>query len=394
MAQFNFDTPVNRWGTNTLKVDVLEERYGSKDLIPLWVADMDFEAPPCVKEAIIKRATHGVFGYTCPDEQYFLSIVNWLTTQHHWAVDKEWISFIPGVVKGIAFALDCFSKEGDKIIIQPPVYHPFRIITELHKREVVYNPLEFDGINYRMNLELLQTQAKDARMLILCNPHNPGGRVWTREELKRVAQICHENNVLVVSDEIHSDLALNNHQHIPFATVSPEASQISITFMAPSKTFNVAGIVSSFCVIPNDAIREKFVNFLQASELNEGHIFAYLVAKTVYQQGSEWLHEVKKYIWNNITFVDQYLKAHMPKIKAVIPQASFLIWLDCRELGMNHPQLVDFFLSKARLALHEGSIFGKEGEGFMRMNIATPKVVLIEALERLKSAYTQQANKE
>ncbi len=389
MKQYNFDADVNREGTNALKYDVLEERFGRPDLLPLWVADMDFEAPPCVKEAIIERAKHGVFGYSCPSQAYYDSIINWVGKQHKWNINQEWITFIPGIVRGIAFVIDCFTQKGDKVIIQPPVYHPFSIVPTLHERELVFNHLECDGENiFRINFDLLRQQAKEAKLLILCNPHNPGGRVWTREELAEIAEICHENNLLVISDEIHSDLAFAPYTHVPFASVSEKAAQCSITFMAPSKTFNVAGIVSSFGVVPNAQLRETFFHYLRRSEFNEAHLYAYVVAQTVYTQGEAWLKEAKEYIWQNIQFVDNYLKTHLPKIKAVLPQASFLIWLDCKELGLSQEELFSFFVNEAKLALNNGTMFGDGGEGYMRINVGTQRHKLEQALTQLSRAYT------
>lgn len=389
MKQYNFDADVNREGTNALKYDVLEERFGRPDLLPLWVADMDFEAPPCVKEAIIERAKHGVFGYSCPSQAYYDSIINWVGKQHKWNINQEWITFIPGIVRGIAFVIDCFTKKGDKVIIQPPVYHPFSIVPTLHERELVFNHLECDGENiFRINFDLLRQQAKEAKLLILCNPHNPGGRVWTREELAEIAEICYENNLLVISDEIHSDLAFAPYTHVPFASVSEKAAQCSITFMAPSKTFNVAGIVSSFGVVPNAQLRETFFHYLRRSEFNEAHLYAYVVAQTVYTQGEAWLKEAKEYIWQNIQFVDKYLQTHLPKIKAILPQASFLIWLDCKELGLSQEELVSFFVNEAKLALNNGTMFGDGGEGYMRINVGTQRHKLEQALTQLSRAYT------
>lgn len=387
MEKYNFDTLVSREGTNALKLDVLQQRYGRSDLLPMWVADMDFQSPPCVKEAIIERTQHGIFGYTCPSQGYYQSIINWVSASHGWDIKKEWISFIPGIVKGIAFVIDCFTDDKDKVIIQPPVYHPFRIVPTLHGREVVYNELIFDGENYRMDFEKLAEQVKTAKILILCNPHNPGGRVWSKLELQQLAEICYDNQVLVVSDEIHSDLALNGHIHIPFASVSEKAAQNSITFMAPSKTFNIAGIVSSFSVVSNDYLRTKFYKYLEASELEEGHIFAYLAAQTVYEKGHDWLAQLKQYIWGNVCFADTYLKKYLPQVKVVIPEASFLVWLDCRDLQMSQADLVSFFINEAKLALNDGAMFGPGGKGFMRLNIGTPRSVVEKALGQLVEAY-------
>ncbi|HCO67332.1 MAG TPA: cystathionine beta-lyase [Dysgonomonas sp.] len=394
MARYNFDQIIDRKGTNALKTDVLQERYGREDLIPLWVADMDFLSPPAITEAIIERANHGIYGYTLAGEEYYNSIINWLGDFHNWKIDQEWISFIPGIVKGIAFVTDCFSEKNNSVIIQPPVYHPFRIIPTLHEREIVDNPLILDAGRYRMDFDNLKQSIKtDTKILILCNPHNPGGRVWTRDELGQLAEICYDNNILVISDEIHSDLAYEGHTHIPFASVSEKAAQNSITFMAPSKTFNIAGIVSSFSVIPNNDIRERFHEYLKKSELEEGHIFAYIAAQAAYEYGKEWLSEVKGYLWVNIQFIDNYLKKNIPQIKAMIPEASFLVWLDCRDLNMPQEELVSLFVDGAGLALNDGIIFGEEGRGFMRMNIGSPRPVLEKAMDNLKAAVDKLISK-
>lgn len=387
MTKYNFDQIVDRRGTNALKTDVLKERYGSDDLIPLWVADMDFLSPPAIAEAIIERAKHGLFGYTCPSQEYYSSILNWVKKNHDWVVAQEWVTFIPGIVKGIAFVIDCFSTKEDHIIIQPPVYHPFRIIPSLHQRKVVDNPLVLEAGRYKMDLADLKKRINSSsKILILCNPHNPGGRVWTKQELADLAEICYDNGILVISDEIHSDMAFENYKHVPFASVSEKAAQNSITFMAPSKTFNIAGIVSSYSIIPNDKIRGKFNNYLKSSELEEGHIFAYLAAQAAYEKGEEWLKEAKEYIWENIKFVEQFLKINIPQIKTMIPEASFLVWLDCRELNLTQKELVSLFVKDAKLALNDGAMFGKGGEGFMRLNVGSPKSVIEKALNNLKTA--------
>lgn len=387
MSKYNFDQIIDRKGTNALKTDALKERYGNENLIPLWVADMDFLSPPEITEAIIERAKHGLFGYTRPSQEYYDSIINWVDTQHEWKIDQSWLCYIPGVVKGIAFVLDCFTSSKDKVIIQPPVYHPFRIIPTLHNREVVNNPLVFEDNQYKMDLDHLKSIiTPDCKVLILCNPHNPAGRVWSKEELIELAEICYEHNILVISDEIHSDLALYNHNHIPFASVSEKAANNSITFMAPSKTFNIAGLVSSFSIVENKELREKFYAYLESSELNEADIFAYTATQAAYEKGAEWLSELKEYIEGNIEFVDTYLKENIPQIKTIIPQASFLVWLDCRELKLSQSDLVSLFVDKAGLALNDGAMFGKEGTGFMRLNIGSPRSVLKEALNNLKKA--------
>lgn len=387
--KYDFDQVIDRSNTNSIKVEALEEVFGSKDIIPLWVADMDFLAPPEVTKAMKKRVEHGIFGYVQPDERYFNAIINWLKDRHSWAVDQETISFVPGVVKGFAFAIDVFTNENDKIIIQPPVYPPFKGTTEGLNREIVNNPLIFENGQYKMDFDNLREVAKSGcKMLILCNPQNPSGRIWSEAELSELAEICYDNNILVISDEIHADLELPGYKHVPFATVSEKATQNNITLMAPSKTFNIAGIVSSFAVVENKDIREKYYNYLAARELDKGTIFAYKAAQYAYETGGDWLDQAIDYIQKNIDFVDAFLQKHVPKIKVVRPEASFLIWLDCRDLKLSQPELENFFIHKAKLGLNSGTMFGKEGEGFMRLNVGCPLITLEKALDNLKKAVT------
>ena len=386
-TKYDFDQIIDRRNTNSIKIDSLEKVFGSDDLIPLWVADMDFLSPPEITEALKKRVEHGVFGYVNPDEGYYNSIVNWLNKRHNWSVEKDAITFIPGVVKGFAFAIDLFTDEQDKIIIQPPVYPPFNNITEGLNRTIVNNPLVLENGQYRMDFDNLREIAKTGcKMLILCNPHNPAGRVWTKQELSELAEICFDNEILVVSDEIHSDLALPNYKHIPFATVSHKAAQNNITLMAPSKTFNIAGIVSSFAVVENDDIRKRFFNYLDARQLGEGTIFAYIATQYAYEYGEDWLNQAIEYIQQNIDYVNNYLQQNIPQIKVVIPEASFLIWLDCRELNLSQKELQNLFIQKAKLALNSGTMFGAEGKGFMRLNVGCPQSVIKKALDNLKKA--------
>ncbi len=384
---YNFDELIDRSNSDCVKLERMKELFGRDDLIPLWVADMDFRSPPAITRALQERVSHGIFGYTVPSEGYTRSIVNWLKRRHRWEVNPDHINFVPGVVKGIAFALDTFSKRGDRVIIQPPVYHPFRIVTQSMGREVVTNPLILKGGRYRMDLDGLREIVSNQRcqMLILCNPHNPGGRVWSPEELRELATICAENDILVVSDEIHGDMALPGHQHTPFATVSAEAEANSLTLMAPSKTFNIAGIVSSFAVIPGKEVRERFLAYLQPRELQQGTLFAYTATRAAYEECDDWLRQMLDYVQGNVRFVDGYLREHVPAIEAMIPEASFLVWLDCRRLGLSQPELVRFFVNKAGLALNDGAIFSKEGEGFMRLNVGTSRHVLEKALDQLRN---------
>lgn len=388
MKHYNFDEIIDRKGTSCVKYDGLKNAYqGKENLIPLWVADMDFATPDFIVEALKKRCEHPVFGYTFDDDEYYESIQTWLDYKYHWKTEREWISYIPGIVKGIGLAVQCFTQPGDKVIIQPPVYHPFRLVPTRMGREVVYNPLKLEDGVYKMDFEQLESLIdKDCKMLILSNPHNPGGVVWEKEALVKLAQICSAHGILVISDEIHAEITYPQFRHHPFATVSEEAAACSVTFMAPSKTFNIAGIVSSYALVPDSRIREKFYSFLEAGELNAGTIFAFTATKAAYTYGAEWLQQMRSYVIENVNFVDEYLKKNIPQIKVYRPQASFLVWLDCRELKLTQPELVQLFEDKAGLALNDGTMFGKEGEGFMRLNIGCPRSILNQALELLKKA--------
>lgn len=387
MKHYNFDEIIERRGTNCVKFDLLEERFGKADLVPLWVADMDFRTPDFIVEAIKKRCEHEVFGYTYASDEYYESIINWVHYKHNWKVQKEWISYIPGIVKGIAFALHCFTRPGDKVVIQPPVYHPFRIVPESMGREVVYNPLKLVEGQYEMDFEHLESVLDEGcKVLILCNPHNPGGIVWKKETLIRLAEICAAHDVLVISDEIHAEMAYPQYKHHPFATVSDTAAACSLTFMAPSKTFNIAGIVTSYAIIPDEKIRRQFYSFLEAGEFGDGTIFAYTATTAAYTYGAEWLQQMRMYIMENVRFVDDFIKTNLPQIKVYPPQASFLVWLDCRDLHLGQEELVHLFLNEAGLALNDGSIFGPGGEGHMRLNIGCPRSVLEKAMNALKKA--------
>ncbi|MDD2298357.1 MAG: PatB family C-S lyase [Fermentimonas sp.] len=386
--KYNFDEIIDRSNTDSSKLENLKSLFGREDLIPLWVADMDFKSPPAITDALMKRVEHGLFGYTIQSEPYINSIINWLDNRHEWKVEKDDIIYVPGVVKGFAFAIDEFTEKGDNIIIQPPVYHPFRIVSNSLGRNVVNNPLiEFNG-QYRMDLDGLRkiVAEKQCKMLILCNPHNPAGRVWSPKELEELAEICYDNNILVVSDEIHSDMALPGYTHTPFAKVSPKAKNNCITLMAPSKTFNIAGIVSSFAVITNKEIRDKYLSYIKPRGLDEGTLFAYTATRVAYDECGDWLDDMLEYVQGNVNFVDSYLKKNIPQIKAMLPEASFLVWLDCTSLKLSQRDLVKLFVDEAGLALNDGTVFGREGEGFMRLNVGTSRLVLEKALNNLKNA--------
>lgn len=348
---------------------------------------MDFRTPDFIVNAIKKRCEHEIFGYTFGSDSYYNSIIEWVHYKQNWKIKQEWLSYIPGIVKGIGFVIQCFTKPGDKVIIQPPVYHPFRIVPESMKREVVNNPLKLVNGAYEMDFEQLESVIDEqCKVLILCNPHNPGGIVWKKDTLVKLADICAKHNILVVSDEIHAEMAYPQFTHHPFATVSEAAANCSITFMAPSKTFNIAGIVTSYSIVPNEKIRKEFYEFLEAGELGDGTIFAYTATEAAYTYGAEWLQQMRMYVMENVRFVDEFFKTKLPKIKVYPPQASFLVWLDCRDLKLSQEELVHLFQDKAGLLLNDGTMFGPGGEGYMRLNVGCPRSVLDTALNALKKA--------
>ncbi|WP_449021929.1 MalY/PatB family protein [Prevotella jejuni] len=391
MKIYNFDEIIDRSGSGDLKHEALLPRWGRNDLLPLWVADMDFATPDFVVDALKARLSHPIFGYTIEPADYRPTIIDWNESHHCWKIKPEWISFIPGIVKGIGFVVNVFTKPGEKVIIQPPVYHPFRMTPEDNGREVVFNPLRLreDGY-YDMDFDNLSEVCDDkCRVLILSNPHNPAGVCWSKETLQRLADFCYEHNIIVISDEIHSDMALFSNRHVPFASVSERAADISITFAAPTKTFNMAGIVSSYAVISNDDLRQRFYGWLKANELDEPTIFAPIATIAAYQKGEEWRKQMLAYVEDNVRFVEDYCRERIPGVRPLRPQASFLVWLNCRGLKLSHDKLLDLFIDKAHLALNDGEMFGPGGEGFMRLNVGTPRSVLRQALEQLAKAVNE-----
>ncbi|MDR3260549.1 MAG: PatB family C-S lyase [Tannerella sp.] len=387
MKVYDFDEIIERRGTDSLKYDGLEKRFGRSDLMPLWVADMDFRTPDFIVNALKERLEHPIFGYMIPPDGYIDSIVRWNRALHGWELRPEWIGFIPGVVKGIALAVEYFTQKGDKVIIQPPVYHPFRIVPEMLNRKVALNPLRLVNGRYEMDFGQLESVIdRDCKVLILASPHNPAGIVWKKETLQELAGICAKHHLLVISDEIHSEMVYPAFTHHPFPTVSDEAAACSITFSAPSKTFNIAGIVSSYAVVPDDALRREFYTFLQAGEFNEATIFSCIAAIAAYTQGDEWRRQMLAYVMENVRMVDDFLKRRIPQIKVYPPQASFLVWLDCRDLGLSRQQLIRLVEDKAGLALNDGVMFGREGAGYLRLNVGCPRPLLAKALTALEKS--------
>ena len=388
MKRYDFDKVIERRGSGAVKTDALKKVYGNEELIPLWVADMDFETPDFITDALRERLEHPVFGYTVIPEDYWQTVRKWIEDHHGWNTKCEWMTFIPGIVKGIGMAINALMEKDDKVIIQPPVYHPFRLIPQKNGREVIFNPLrEMPDGSYEMDFDNLEAVCDEkCRMLILSNPHNPAGIVWPEETLERLADFCHSRGIIVVSDEIHCDMALFGNKHIPFASVSPQAAACSITFGAPSKTFNIAGIVSSYAIVPDKDLRERFFGWLEASELSAPHLFAPIATAAAFRYGESWRKQMLEYVEGNIRYIEDFCKDNIPQIKPLRPQASFLVWLDCRGLGLSHDQLTDLFVNKAGLALNDGEMFNPGGEGFMRLNVGTSRTILEKAMRQLLAA--------
>ena len=388
MKRFDFDKIIDRSGSGAIKSDAVEKVFGKPGLTPMWVADMDFETPEFIIEALKQRLEHPVFGYTAEPEDFRPAIIDWIKDHHDWKIEKEWISYIPGIVKGIGMGINALLDKGDKVIIQPPVYHPFRLVPQKNGHEIVFNPLkEMAGGSYEMDFENLEAVCDShCKMLILSNPHNPAGIVWSKETLVRLADFCYKRGIIVISDEIHCDMTLFGNKYIPFASISDKAAACSITFGAPSKTFNIAGIVCSFAIVPDENLRKRFYGWLEANEFGTAPIFSPIATIAAFRKGDEWRKQMLRYIEGNIEWVETFCRERIPLVRPVRPQASFLIWIDCRGLGLNHEDLISLFIDKAGLALNDGEMFNPGGEGFMRLNIGTPRKVIEEALIKLEKA--------
>lgn len=382
---YDFDSLIDRRNTSCEKWDDLVALFGRDDLIPLWVADMDFPTATPITEALKKRIEHNVFGYTFPSDEYYEAVIGWINRRHNWKVRREWITYTPGVVPGLSYCVRAFTEPGDKVIIQTPVYPPFYSVIKDNGREIVQNPLKLEDGKYHMDYDDLEKKIDSkTKMLILCSPHNPVGRVWKEEELKRLADICMRNNILIVSDEIHFDIVYNGNKHVVFGSISDEVRDNCVVLTAPSKTFNIAGLQVSNVIISNDELRKKFRYELQKDHISSPNIFGGEALIAAYNESEEWLEELLKYLEGNRDFFIDYINERIPKLKAIKPEGTYLIWVDCNGLNMDPDEIRDFFTNKCRLALNDGRTFGEEGKGFMRFNIGCPRSLLKEALERIE----------
>ncbi|RDI36919.1 cystathionine beta-lyase [Falsibacillus pallidus] len=385
--KINFDEQINRQNTSSVKWDALKNVFGKEDLLPMWVADMDFRPPSAVIDALKERLEHGMFGYTFVPDHAAASIQEWVSKRHGWTIDTEWIMYSPGVVPALGMAIQALTEPGDRVLVQSPVYTPFFNMVKENKRELVNCPLVLEDERYKIDFEAFEETIKqDVKMFLLCNPHNPGGRVWTREELVKIAEICKQHEVLIVSDEIHSDLVMPPHKHVPLASIDPSYGDISVTCIAPSKTFNLAGLQASSMIIPNPHIREKMAALQKQQGFFTLNAFGIFGMEAAYRHGEDWLDELLEYISGNIALVEQFIEKEMPEIKVMKPDGGYLIWIDCSRLGLSDEEIRDKLINEGNLALEPGTKYGLGGEEFVRMNIACPREMVQEGLDRMKKA--------
>lgn len=384
---YNFDQYIDRTTSSAVKYDLRKVYFGKADVIPLWVADMDFASPECIRNAVTERANHEIYGYSLKPAGYNGSIQKWLSKNHAWDIPKGSISFSPGVVPGLVLSILAFTNPGDKIIVQTPVYFPFFISIEGNEREMLINPLKETGGYYEIDFEDLKSKIDSkTKMILLSSPHNPVGRVWKKEELEELVEICVANDIIIVSDEIHADLVFAPHKHIPIASVSEKAKQQTITCMAPSKTFNIAGLSTSFVIIENENLRKKYNAILNSFHLFQGNLFGNVATEAAYNHGREWLEQMLEYTEENIDFVSSFFKKNIPQLHFLKPEGTYLLWIDFRALKMNDKDLKKFLVHKGGIGLNSGNIFGENGSGFMRMNVACPRATIEKALLQLKAA--------
>ncbi|WP_195336853.1 MalY/PatB family protein [Paraclostridium bifermentans] len=384
---YNFDTIIDRSNNFAAKWSEMDKKYGTNDLIPMWVADMDFKAAPCIIDALRKRLEQGIYGYTTRPNSYNESIVNWVSRRFGWNIKSEWLVFSPGVIPAISILIQELTNEGDKIMIQEPVYSPFNSVVKDNKRELVISPLKkLEDGNYVMDYEDIESKIKDVKIFILCNPHNPVGRVWTKEELKQLGDICIKHNVKVISDEIHSDIIFKGYKHIPFASICKEFEQNSITCMAPTKTFNIAGLQMSQVILPNEDDYKALDSAFARIDIRRNNAFSLVATEAAYNHGEEWLTDFIDYLEGNMDFAVDYIEKNMPKLKVRKPQGTYLLWVDFSELGLSDEEVAKFLVENAKVALNNGPSFGIGGQGYQRINLACPRSMVEEALTRIKNA--------
>lgn len=387
--KFDFDTVVNRKNTNAIKYDLAKKRGKPEDAVSLWVADMDFPTAPCIQKAVAEKATHGIWGYSRPDNRYYDALKKWYKERHNFEVQNEWVVNTPGVCFALATAVKAFTNEGESVLIQKPVYYPFFNIINSLQRKVVNSSLILKNNHYEIDFDDFERKIvqENVKMFILCSPHNPGGRVWTKQELQKISEICLAHNVLVVSDEIHSDITFGSNVHTVYGSLSEQALKNSIICTAPSKSFNLAGLQFSNIFIADEKLRKAFSKELDKTGYDEPSVFGIVAATAAYSEGADWFDSVKSYIWENILFAKKYIEENASQIKVLVPEGTYLLWLDFSNTGLSDSEINDRVLNKAKVWLDSGSMFGKEGEKFQRINCATPRIILEDALKRICSQF-------
>lgn len=384
---YNFDKIINRNNTNCIKHDAVSGFFGAENLLPLWVADMDFETPDFIQEAMQKRLNHPVNGYTYFSDSFYTSFISWMQKRHQYSVKKSWLKVTPGVLTGLSLAIMGFTKPGEKIIIQPPVYQPFFQLVESSDRVLVENDLIYENGNYKMDFDGLESCIDDeTKMIIISNPHNPIGRVWTKEELTKLVEICERHNIIILADEIHSDITFEPNIYTPIASISEYAKNNSLTFVAPSKTFNIAGLSTSLVIIPNEDKHKEFSALASRFHVFGASVFGSVACEAAYTHGGEWLDQLLVYLKANVEMVKSYLFKHLPSVKVVEPEGTYLLWLDFSTFNLNDEKLNRILIEEAEVALNKGITFGKNGANFMRLNIGSPQAIILDGLERIVSA--------
>ena len=387
MKKIHFEA-ITRIGTYTTKLDDAIKKFGTDDLMPLWVADMDLASPLCVQKTLQKRAKHPLYGYTVYPERYYTVIKTWMQKRFDWKIKTKWIVPCYGVVPSMNFAIEAYTKKGDGIIIQSPIYPPFASSVKHRKRKLLDNTLVYKNGKYEIDFVDLEIKAKEAKLFLLCSPHNPTGRVWDKEELEKIIEICIANDVIIISDEIHADIVYEKTHHILGSF--EKAQNRCVILNAPSKTFNIAGLNTSYAIIPDEKLRRKYMVEQDRSGISNGNPFGIEALMSAYEEGEAWLENLKVYLSANIAYVNAFIKTNRLLIKTVKTEATFLMWLDCSKIGLSHDKLIEFFVYEAKLGLNDGKSFGQTGDGFMRLNVGTSKEVLEVAMNRLLLAYKEK----
>ena len=383
---YDFNKVTDRHGTNAIKYDLAVARGKPADVVSLWVADMDFPTAPAILEALHEKVNHGIFGYSVPDENFYETVKNWQKTEHDFDIARHWVVTTPGVVFAIACAIKAFTREGEAVIIQTPVYYPFKNMIFANNRKLVTSSLfEKDG-KWQIDFDDFEKKIveNDVKLFILCSPHNPVGRVWTREELTRLSEICLKHNVIVFADEIHNDFVFEPNKHIVFSTISKEAAWNSVISTSASKTFNLAGLQFSVNFIQNPALKKKFHDERDKTGYDEPSLMGFVATQAAYEHGKEWLTALKKHLVENLDFVRNFVKENLPQVRLIEPEGTYLLWLDFSAYGYSDSELDNLIVNKAKVWLDRGTMFGCEGEGYQRINIATPRPILEEALKRIE----------